>query len=140
MGCDEKNNKPDEILKKPVINNREWQFLTLPDFMHYSDPFLKNEARPAVIVNSIKQPVKQPVKKAEKPVEVMATAYKWPVVAYKGLIQNKTQADKMLGIIVLNGSERTVRKGETVEGLTVSAMDKNKVELVHEKEKKIVVK
>lgn len=107
--------------------------------LNYPDPFLKDEARPAVSIKKTStQPVKTtPVKKEEKTV---VPAYAWPNITYRGLIQNKTQPDKMIGVIVVNGQEKIIRKGEKIDELVVSNMEKGKVELAHEKEKKVFVK
>lgn len=122
--------------ENPVINMGKNEKLLL----NYSDPFLKEEVRPVSVpvVKKTNVPAKtESVKKEEKPAP---PAYTWPHIVYKGLIQNKTHPDKLVGVIVINGQERIIRKGERLDELSVASIERNKVELEHEKEKKIFVK
>lgn len=119
-------------VERPMINMGKKQELQL----NYADPFLKEETRPVVPIRKNDAP-KSPPKKEEK---VIPPAYTWPNIVYKGLIQNKTQPDKLIGVIVINGQERIVRKGEKINELSVASIEKNRVELAYEKEKKVFVK
>ncbi|HYG49479.1 MAG TPA: hypothetical protein VD905_01200 [Flavobacteriales bacterium] len=103
--------------------------------LNYTDPFLKQDIKPAPIKTGGK-PLPQPIKKIEKPV-VPVNNFNWPTVLYKGLIQNQSHPDKLLALVIVNGKEHIVRKGERVEDLLVTNIDKNKVELVHDQEKKV---
>lgn len=137
QGGDEEEVLPEETAQeqRPVLHFKQEELL-----LNYSDPFLKEEARPAIIPvkNSQAAPVKpMPVKKEEK---IIPPAYTWPNIVYKGLIQNKNQPEKLIGVIVINGQERIVRKGEKINELSVASIERNKVELAYEKEKKVFVK
>jgi len=122
--------------ERPAIHLGQKQELLL----NYNDPFLKDEIRPVTVPSKNKNtlPVKSlPVKKEEK---IVPPVYTWPSIVYKGLIQNKSQPDKLIGVLVINGQERIVRKGEKINELSVASIERNKVELAYEKEKKVFVK
>jgi hypothetical protein len=101
--------------------------------LNYPDPFLKTENKPAPIQTG-SRPLQNPIKKIEKPV-VPVTNFEWPTVQYKGLIQNQSNPTKLLALLVINGKEQIVKKGEKIEFLIINNIDKDKVEIVHEKEK-----
>lgn len=104
-----------------------------PLLLNYTDPFLKSEIKPAPIQTGGK-PL-QPIKKIDKPVVPVST-YSWPAIAFKGLIQNQNHPEKLLALVLVNGKERIVRKGEKVDELVVTNIDKHKVEFLHENEKR----
>lgn len=101
--------------------------------LNYPDPFLKTDHKPIMTKSIPVQP-----KKVEKKKEVLPppSTFNWPTIAYKGLIQNQNHPEKLLGLVIINGRERIIRKGEKLEELTVITIDKTKVELQFEKEKR----
>lgn len=106
--------------------------------LNYPDPFLKSTNAPVVIIK--RQIIKE--KKIEKkivPTQETST-YTWPAITYKGIMKNQNHPEKILGLVVVNGKECIVRKGESVNDLVVLTIDKNKVELQHEKEKRSFAK
>jgi len=104
----------------------------------YEDPFLKFVTKPsqkAISIATNKRPVQLPKKE-----EVVVQNYVWPSIQFKGLIKNQNQPEKVLGLLIINGQERIVRIGETVNDLQVLLIKKDRVELQHLNEKKVYLK
>lgn len=126
---------PDPGKPVPVLHIEKTGKLLL----NYPDPFLREDAKPLTPMTKTSKPaVKFPPPKKEA--KTILPAFTWPSIVYKGLIQNKNHPEKLIGVILIDGQEKIIREGEKINGLSISSIEKNSIEIACEKEKKVFSK
>jgi hypothetical protein len=94
---------------------------------NYRDPFLDEEKRDKPQVATLRKPV-------VKPQQV-----NWPTIRYGGIIKNR-MSSKQLVLLTVNGREKIIRVRENADGVILSKIFKDSVEVIYEKEKKVIRK
>ena len=100
---------------------------------NYRDPFL---TKTYVAKKTKKKIVKKPVIK--KPIEPKPPI-RWPVIKYLGSIKNQ-KTNKEVAIININGKEKLISVGDTVTGVRLLKIYGDSVQVVYQKEKKVIRK
>lgn len=123
-------------------NNPEFQALFVPPVLtsttsdtfsisaNYRDPFLgKTETK----VES-NRPKTTPVPK--KVVELL----KWPAITYGGMIKNRKSNAAQLCMVVINGQSNFMKEGDIIADVQLKKVYKDSVEVVFQKDKKMIKK
>lgn len=97
--------------------------------LNYQDPFLKSQIiSQKKIVPTVNQQKPSSIKKTEA-IPTIITTFNWPVITYKGLIQNQNRTNRVLGLIQIDGKECLVKPGEKINNLLITSIKKDKVEI-----------
>ncbi|MBW8050715.1 MAG: hypothetical protein FVQ77_10360 [Cytophagales bacterium] len=102
---------------------------------NYRDPFLA-QTYSNVAKKTKKKIVTKPVIK--KPIEAVLPI-RWPVIKYLGSIKNQ-KTNKEVAMININRKEKLISVGDTVTGIRLLKIYGDSVQVVYEKEKKVIKK
>lgn len=97
----------------------------------YRDPFLGKR------VERRTEPETPKPKAVVQPAVVQAI--QWPAVVYGGMIKNQKLNKEMI-MVQIDGQEYIMKKGETINGVTLKTAFKDSIEVNFSKEKKIIHK
>jgi hypothetical protein len=126
--------KPEEIAAQQINSDNVQEYITdtFSININYRDPFLGKskqiitKEKPLV---QIKQTNIVPVKKDAS----------WPVIHYTGMIKNQ-KSSKQLAMLQINGTSSIMRAGEVNENVKLNRIFKDSVEIIFEKQKRIIRK
>lgn len=62
----------------------------------------------------------------------------WPVMIYYGFVRNHSKTKR--GIVSFNGVSKKVRQGESIDGIKIKELTKNKITLQYKGENKTILK
>jgi len=99
---------------------------------NYRDPFLGK--RETSVEKPEKLSLSVPVNIGKK-----TNSLQWPSVSYTGMVK-KEKSILPLAFIHINGNEHLVRQGDKIEGILLKKVYKDSIEVVFEKEKKVISK
>ena len=118
---------------KPIVNIAEIKKDTFFIVADYRDPFLgkkrKRKSQKFGVAGKKRIGTKK-TPKTEKP---------WPGIIYKGMIKNNS-SDRRVGILSVGGREYLIKEKEIVAEVTILSINKHRVSLRFQKEKKTITK
>jgi type II secretory pathway component PulC len=100
----------------------------------YRDPFLGK-----MVSNEVHRNTQQTVNSEPKQIKPVPVQTPWPSVSYSGMIKNR-QSSVQLAMLQVNGQSYTVKAGEAIEGVKVTKIYRDSVEIIFGAEKKIFKK
>ena len=95
----------------------------------YRDPFLGKTVSPTVSKTSI---APQPLKKISEPT-------KWPGITYGGVIKSR-KSNAQLGMVSINGQTNFMKEGDVISDVLLKKIYKDSIDVVFQKEKRVVRK
>lgn len=121
---------PSSSLNIPILAIEPTIFDTFSIYANYRDPFLGKTIEEKKTVIPAKTKVVVPEVKANIP---------WPKVSYGGVIKNQ-KSSKQLYLVQVNGNDNIMKEGDVVEKIQLVKAWKDSIQLVYQKEKKVVLK
>jgi hypothetical protein len=97
---------------------------------NYRDPFLGKTETPAAVNNTPKTP--PPPKKIAEPT-------KWPVITYGGVIKSR-KSNAQLCMVSINGQTNFMKEGDVLSDVQLKKIYKDSIDVVFQKEKRVVKK
>lgn len=119
---------------KTVINIDEIKKDTFSIVADYRDPFLSQKRVQTVNHRVVTKTNGSKTKKKTPP-----TVLKWPSIQYKGMIKNNN-SEKRVAIVNIDGKERIVKEGTTLNELKVVKIEKETITVSFQDEKKTISK
>jgi hypothetical protein len=111
----------------PVLNPNTADTFSIS--LNYRDPFLGKTEAP--VQNKKQKPVPIP----EKVVEPT----KWPSISYGGMIKSR-KSNAQLCMVMINGQSNFMKEGDAIADIQLKKIYKDSIELMFQKEKRVVRK
>lgn len=118
--------------KKSVLTTRQEMKDTFSIVADYRDPFHGN-----MISRDEKPKQMQPSKPVQ--LKIPLTPIDWSFISYSGVVKNK-KTNNQLALVKMNGKEHLVRAKDTISGVVIQKIYKDSIEVMFQKEKKVIKK
>lgn len=120
--------------EKTIINIDEIKKDTFSIVANYRDPFLSQKK-----IQTVSHPVVSKTNRSTTKKNSAPTVLKWPLIQYKGMIKNNN-SEKRVAIINIDGKERIVKEGTTLNELKVVKIEKETITVSFQDEQKTINK
>lgn len=105
---------------------------------NYRDPFISKRAKKTTSENKITSTITKP--DLIKKVSITAPmSDKWPSIVYNGLIKNE-KSNKQLALVQINGQSNILQLGNVAEGVELTKIFRDSIEVKFNSEKRFVRK
>ncbi|MES2141095.1 MAG: hypothetical protein V4511_15420 [Bacteroidota bacterium] len=129
-----------EVLKSVIIENVNNENLidTFSIHPNYRDPFISKRAKKTTSENKVVSAITKPdiIKKVTNTVPV---SNKWPNIVYNGLIKNE-KSNKQLALVQINGQANILQLGNVAEGVELTKIFRDSIEVKFNLEKRYIRK
>ncbi|MES2285427.1 MAG: hypothetical protein V4547_07040 [Bacteroidota bacterium] len=129
-----------EVLKSAIIENVNNESLidTFSIHPNYRDPFISKRAKKPTSENKAVSPITKPslIKKVSNTAPI---SDKWPSIVYNGLIKNE-KSNKQLALVQINGQSNILQIGNVAEGVELTKIFRDSIEVKFNSEKKFIKK
>lgn len=130
-----------EVRKSSFVENTVNENLidTFSIHPNYRDPFISKRAKKTTFENKITSTVTKPdlIKKVAN--VVVPLSNKWPSIVYNGLIKNE-KSNKQLALVQINGQSNILQLGNVAEGVELTKIFRDSIEVKFNLEKRFVRK
>lgn len=129
-----------EVLKSSIIENVNNENLVDTFSIHpnYRDPFISKRAKKTISENKITSTITKPdvIKKVSNTAPI---SNKWPSIVYNGLIKNE-KSNKQLALVQINGQSNILQLGNVAEGVELTKIFRDSIEVKFNSEKRFIRK
>jgi hypothetical protein len=130
-----------EVRKSAFVENTVNENLidTFSIHPNYRDPFISKRAKKTTSENKIISTVTKPdlIKKVSN--VVVPLSDKWPSLVYNGLIKNE-KSNKQLALVLINGQSNILQLGNVSEGVELTKIFRDSIEVKFNSEKRFIRK
>lgn len=120
-----------------ILNVDEIKQDTFSIIANYRDPFLGENS--SINLPKITTSSKSTSTKTQKPAEPKPLEKPWPIITYKGMIKNNN-SEKKVCIISIDNKEQLVKEGDDINGVKITMIKKESVQVSFQKEQKTITK
>lgn len=129
-----------EVRKSSFVENTVNENLidTFSIHPNYRDPFISKRAKKTTSENIVVSAITKPdlIKKVTNTVPL---SNKWPSIVYNGLIKNE-KSNKQLALVQINGQSNILQLGNVVEGIELTKIFRDSIEVKFNSEKRFIRK
>lgn len=129
-----------EVRKSSFVENTVNENLidTFSIHPNYRDPFISKRAKKTTFENKITSTIIKPdlIKKVTNTVPL---SNKWPSIVYNGLIKNE-KSNKQLALVQINGQSNILQLGNVAEGVELTKIFRDSIEVKFNSEKRFIRK
>lgn len=129
-----------EVFKSAIVENVNNESLidTFSIHPNYRDPFMSKRPKKLISENKLASVVTKPdlIKKAAV---IAPVSNKWPSLVYNGLIKNE-KSNKQLALVQINGQSNIMQVGNVTEGVELTKIFRDSIEVKFDSERRFVRK